>query len=229
MLLNSHCTINLDIQCRYLYRKTAGNSAYKAGGYQSAIVAYSKAIEADNSNAALYTNRAAASLMLLRYKEALIDCDSALVRDSANSKAFFRKATALKGLGLIAEAIAALTEGLKYDPKSGTAIKDKEVLELAVLKISELKLLVAAKQYTICLPPIERLQSSIGSNFRALNILKAECLMHLKRTEEAYNLTNTMVSCRFIFHFLVILINASHSRKFYVVIMNTFIFRICFR
>lgn len=178
----------------HVFRKTAGNSAYKAGEYQSAIAAYSKAILADSSNAALFTNRAAASLMLLQYKEALDDCNSALVRDSTNSKAYFRKATALKGLGLIEEAIAALTEGLRYDPKSGTALKDKEVLEQAVIKVAELKLLMAGKQYTTCMPQIDRLQSLIGSNFRALNFLKAECLMNLKRPEEAYNLTNVMVS-----------------------------------
>lgn len=50
--------------------------------------------------------------MLLQYKEAIQDCDAALVLENGNSKAFFRKATALKGLGQLTEAIATLNKGM---------------------------------------------------------------------------------------------------------------------
>lgn len=85
---------------------------YKAKNYQGAIASYTKAIELDANNAALLTNRAAASLMILQYKEAIQDCDAALAIDKENSKAYFRKATALKGLGKLSEAIAALDKGM---------------------------------------------------------------------------------------------------------------------
>jgi tetratricopeptide (TPR) repeat protein len=88
-----------------------GNDFYKNKNYQSAIASYTKAIELDEKNAALLTNRAAAALMLLQYKEALHDCDAALALEKDNSKAYFRKATALKGLGKLNEAIAALNKG----------------------------------------------------------------------------------------------------------------------
>jgi tetratricopeptide (TPR) repeat protein len=88
-----------------------GNDFYKAKNYSAAIASYTKAIELDTTSAALLTNRAAASLMLLQYKEAIQDCDAALAIESDNSKAYFRKATALKGLGKLNEAIAALNKG----------------------------------------------------------------------------------------------------------------------
>lgn len=93
-------------------RKGKGNEFYKGKNYQSAINSYTKAIELDSTNAALLTNRAAAALMLLQYKEAIQDCDAALVLENGNSKAFFRKATALKGLGQLTEAIATLNKGM---------------------------------------------------------------------------------------------------------------------
>jgi tetratricopeptide (TPR) repeat protein len=102
--LNSHITVS--------NRKVKGNDFYKAKNYSAAIASYTKAIELDTTSAALLTNRAAASLMLLQYKEAIQDCDAALVIENDNSKAYFRKATALKGLGKLNEAIAALNKGI---------------------------------------------------------------------------------------------------------------------
>ena len=63
------------------------------------------------NSAALLTNRAAAQLMLLNYKEAMDDCNAAILLDNTNSKAYFRKATALKGLGRLTDAIASLDKG----------------------------------------------------------------------------------------------------------------------
>ena len=123
-----------------LKRKNKGNEFYHAKNYKSAIESYSKALEdldAGNSAIAvavvsstyisLLLNRAAALLMLLQYREALTDCDRAISMDgNGNSKALFRKATALKGLGRLDEAIAALDSGLILDPKSGTALAEKQ-------------------------------------------------------------------------------------------------------
>ena len=74
----------------YVFRKNDGNAKYKAKDYRGAIsksytliscrnfdifnihsetVSYGKAIESDTENVSLLTNRAAAYLMLLQYKE----------------------------------------------------------------------------------------------------------------------------------------------------------------
>eukprot|EP01035_Chromulina_nebulosa_P034542 gene34543-46354_t len=138
--------------------KNKGNEFYHAKNYKSAIEAYSKALEdldAGNSAAvqavavapstyvSLLLNRAAALLMLLQYREALVDCDRAISLDgNGNSKALFRKATALKGLGRLDEAIAALDGGLALDPKSGTALAEKQTLVRATAQLSEAKSLL---------------------------------------------------------------------------------------
>ena len=72
-----------------------------------AIASYTTAITLDKTNPAYLTNRAAAHLMIQQYKEALADCDAALFIGGAGdkSKAYFRKATALKGLGKLDAAI----------------------------------------------------------------------------------------------------------------------------
>ena len=175
-------------------RKGKGNDFYKSKNYEAAIAAYSKAIAFDVGSAALLTNRAAAALMLLQYKEAIQDCDAALAIESDNSKAYFRKATALKGLGKLNEAIAALNKGLEFDPRSTTALADKAAFINAQAKIVEIKGMVEMKQYQMALRQIETISKEIGSNFRDFNILKIEALLELSRPEEAYNLSNLMVS-----------------------------------
>ncbi len=169
-----------------------------AKSYQPAIAAYTKAINLDSSNAALLTNRAAASLMLLLYNEAIQDCNAALALDSSNSKAYFRKATALKGLGKLPEAIAALNKGLEFDPRSATALADKSALLSAQEKIVEIKNLLVMKQYQMALRQIEIVTKEVGGNFRDFNILKVEALLELNRPEEAYNLSNLMVRIAFL-------------------------------
>lgn len=164
-----------------------------AKSYQPAIAAYTKAINLDSTNAALLTNRAAASLMLLLYNEAIQDCNAALALDSSNSKAYFRKATALKGLGKLPEAIAALNKGLEFDPLSKTALADKSSLLSAQEKIAEIKNLLVMKQFQMALRQIENVTKEVGGNFRDFNILKVEALLELSRPEEAYNLSNLMV------------------------------------
>ena len=175
------------------HRKVRGNDFYKAKNYESAVSAYTQAIALDGTNAAIKTNRAAAYLMQLMYKEAKDDCDAALAIDSANSKALFRKATALKGLGKLEEAIATLDEGLKHDPNSAAALAEKDSLEKAKIKIQELKDLMTAKKFGTALTQVDLLIKQIGTNFRAVNLLKVECLIELSRPEDAYNLSNIMV------------------------------------
>lgn len=131
--------------------------------------------------------------MLLLYAEAIQDCNAALALESNNSKAYFRKATALKGLGKLTEAIVALDKGLEHDPRSATALADKSALLNAQAKIEEIKGLIVMKQFQMALRQIELVTKEIGSNFRDFNILKVEALLELSRPEEAYNLSNLMM------------------------------------
>ncbi len=177
----------------YSYRKAKGNEFYKIKNYKEAIEAYSRAIALDPTNALLYTNRAAASLMTLQYKEAVQDSDQAIALDANCAKAFFRKATALKGLGNIDGAIDALTAGLTSDPTNSVALQDKTTLLNAKAKITQARDLLERRLYSQTLTIIDQIAKDIGNAHREVNTMKVKALLALKRNEEALNLTNAMV------------------------------------
>ena len=82
--------------------KEKANNFYKDKEYRKAIDAYSNAIEFNPENALYYLNRAAASLMLFLFRDAITDCDKVILLNFdkiTNAKAYFRKVTAFKGLG----------------------------------------------------------------------------------------------------------------------------------
>lgn len=204
-----------DVRATIEQLKNDGNNDYKNKKYAESIASYGRAIQLINSSSSnsngsddseemviemdpsllisLLTNRAAAYLMLLQYKEANSDCDHAIKLDPTNAKAFIRRATALKGLGLIDQAISSLDQGLQHDPTNNVAKQEKQSLLNAKAKLGTIKDLMAAKQYTMALLQIDALLKVVGSSSRELNLLKIEALLELNRPEEAYNLSNTQV------------------------------------
>eukprot|EP00210_Caulerpa_lentillifera_P006244 g5965.t1 len=60
------------------YLKDKADAFYKQGNYQSAISAYSKAIEADQEGFRCYANRAASYFAIEDYSSCVSDCSSAL-------------------------------------------------------------------------------------------------------------------------------------------------------
>lgn len=100
------------------------------------------------------------------------------------------------GLGLLDTAIEALNSGLVHDPSSSTAAKDRDILNATRLKLLDLQQLIREKKFRVALPQIEKLIKDVGSGFRDLNLMRVECLLELKRTLEAYNVTNSMVRLR---------------------------------
>lgn len=184
-------------------RKNKGNDFYHAKDYKAAVESYSKSMQELDSNetvsavtsASLLLNRAAALLMLLQYREALSDCEKAISLDSSNSKAHFRKATSLKGLGRLEDAVRVLNIGLALDPKSGTALMEKDALNKAILQLSEAKQLMKERKFRLALNKSDELSRAIGagSNSREVSLLRLEALLELTRVEEAYNLSNSMV------------------------------------
>lgn len=208
----------MDVKASIEHLKNDGNNDYKNKKYAGSIASYSRAIQLINSISngginsngssdseemmieidpslliSLLTNRAAAYLMLLQYKEANSDCDQAIKLDPTNAKAFIRRATALKGLGLIDQAISSLEQGLQHDPTNNVAKQEKQSLLEAKAKLSTIKDLMKAKQCSMALLQIDALLKVVGSSSRELNLLKIEALLELNRPEEAYNLSNTQV------------------------------------
>lgn len=205
-------TILISLHCRF-ERKNKGNEYYHGKKYKEAIEAYSQAIDdlentksvsavPPSTTASLLLNRAAALLMLLQYREALIDCERAISLDSTNSKSYFRKATALKGLGRFNEALNSLGIGLELDPKSGTALAEKESVTKAISLLSEAHSLLRDRKFRLALSKTEDLAKVVaaGSNSREVSLIKIEALIELNRVEEAYNLSNSMVRSALVHH-----------------------------
>lgn len=131
--------------------------------------------------------------MVLQYKQAADDCELAIRYDNTNSKAYFRRATALKGLGKLDEAIAAISSGLEIEPTNATALREKEALMGAKGQWEQVRLLISSKQWSKALFFLDPLIRELGSGSRELNIMKVECLVETRRFEEALNLSNAIM------------------------------------
>eukprot|EP01114_Cavostelium_apophysatum_P022679 TRINITY_DN8287_c0_g1_i2.p1 TRINITY_DN8287_c0_g1~~TRINITY_DN8287_c0_g1_i2.p1 ORF type:complete len:359 (-),score=110.12 TRINITY_DN8287_c0_g1_i2:15-1091(-) len=77
-------------------KKQEGNDAFSSGKTQEAFDLYTACLEIDPDNASvnstLYCNRAAASMKLKNYNEAIEDCSKAIDLDPAYLKAYIRRA-----------------------------------------------------------------------------------------------------------------------------------------
>ena len=79
--------------------KNQGNEAFAKKDFDSAMNLYSQAISLEPDNHVLYSNRAAAYLGQEKYNEAIEDANVAIRLQPSFTKGYFRKATALQGLG----------------------------------------------------------------------------------------------------------------------------------
>ena len=80
-------------------KKEAGNAAFQAKDLDGAIKLYTEAIELDELNHILYSNRAAAYLLKKDYENARSDCKKCLELEPLFVKAMLRLANAERGLG----------------------------------------------------------------------------------------------------------------------------------
>ena len=78
--------------------KDMGNTQYKAGQYDAALLSYGQAIELCPEVAAYYGNRAAAALMKRQYKLAVQDCLQATKLNGSFARGFQRAGTLLHPL-----------------------------------------------------------------------------------------------------------------------------------
>ncbi|VVB00073.1 unnamed protein product [Arabis nemorensis] len=97
--------------------KEQGNEFFKQKKFNEAIDCYSRSI-ALSPNAVAYANRAMAYLKIKRYREAEVDCTEALNLDDRYIKAYSRRATARKELGMLKEAKEDAEFALRLEPQS---------------------------------------------------------------------------------------------------------------
>lgn len=108
--------------------KSMGNKFFQAGDYRKAVRLYTRAIELDSTNAALYSNRSAA--YLLGGKQMGIDTRSMALRDAEKTvklkptwfKGFSRRGDALFKLERYVEAAEAYESALELDPGNSAIV-----------------------------------------------------------------------------------------------------------
>lgn len=98
--------------------KERGNAALADNHLDEAIKCYSEALELDEKNAVLYSNRSAAYAKAGLYERSLQDAEKAIELRPDWAKAYSRKGAALAYLGRRHEACAAYESGLQYDPEN---------------------------------------------------------------------------------------------------------------
>lgn len=91
--------------------KERGNAALTAGKFEEAIQAYSDAINQDESNHVLYSNRSAAYLKAGKFQDALNDAEKTIQINSAWAKGYSRKGAALFALEKYDEAFTCYNKG----------------------------------------------------------------------------------------------------------------------
>ncbi|XP_034389673.1 mitochondrial import receptor subunit TOM34 [Cyclopterus lumpus] len=106
--------------------KEEGNALVKKGEHKKAIEKYSQSIKHNPTEITTYTNRALCYLSVKQYRDAVRDCDEALVIDSGNIKALYRRAQALLELKDVKGCEDNLNTLLQVDPKNVAALKMME-------------------------------------------------------------------------------------------------------
>lgn len=98
--------------------KEEGNRLMRGGDFDGAIAMYTRAIAADPRNHILYSNRSAAYAGRGAFEESLNDASSVCLLAPDWVKGHARKASALKQLGRLPEAIAAYERACALAPDS---------------------------------------------------------------------------------------------------------------
>merc|ERR1719473_962443 len=103
------------------FKKKEGNARFKEANYQQAAVLYTEAISLDDTQHALYSNRAACFLKLGWYAQARDDAQACVKLAPEFAKGHFRLALALQAEESYAEACAAFTKALNLEPSNKEA------------------------------------------------------------------------------------------------------------
>ncbi|KAL1767844.1 sperm-associated antigen 1 [Sigmodon hispidus] len=117
----SGCTPDMADENLFQVLKEEGNQLVKDKHYKDAISKYSKCLEMNSKECAIYTNRALCYLKLGQFEEAKLDCEQALRIDGENVKACYRLALAQEGLKNCQESLADPSQALLLQPDAGEA------------------------------------------------------------------------------------------------------------
>ncbi|KAI3656961.1 hypothetical protein MP638_004192 [Amoeboaphelidium occidentale] len=117
-------TTDTELTAEHLKRQ--GNAAFQSGDYNTSIKLFTNAIQKDNANHVLYSNRSASYCGLKEYEKALEDAEKCVGLSPEWGKGYGRKGAALFGLGKFDDAVASYEKGLQLDPNNAALKKGLE-------------------------------------------------------------------------------------------------------
>uniref|UniRef100_A0AAV1TWV0 J domain-containing protein n=1 Tax=Peronospora matthiolae TaxID=2874970 RepID=A0AAV1TWV0_9STRA len=165
--------------------KSQGNELYKRGDYQRAIDKYSQAIDAAPTVVAYYGNRAAASFMLGKHKDVVMDCNRAIVFDPMYMKGYVRKAKAQLAMGDNEAALKTYQTGLIRDPNNSTLLSEKRTLEMALSQVQRGKEHLAAGKFSQAVAMFDS-AAQVCTGSSKIKLLRGEALIGCERYDEAF-------------------------------------------
>lgn len=165
-------------------KKNAGNELYKLKQYSGALQLYSEAINLCPDSPAYYGNRAATYMMLGDYRAALRDAKQSVQIDASFEKGYMRIAKCSLLMGDLIATEQAIKKFLELDPPN-QALRP-ELISLKQLRdLNEKAVNCYDKQdYRTCLYHCDNAIKIAPASIQ-YKLLKAECLAHLERFDEA--------------------------------------------
>lgn len=115
--------------------KEQGNVALASENYAEAIDIYTKAIQLDDKNHVLYSNRSAAYVKAGKYEEALQDANKTIELNPTWVKGYSRKGSALSFMQKYGDALSAYAEGLKQDPTNAALLQGSAEAKQSLLSM----------------------------------------------------------------------------------------------
>jgi len=99
-------------------KREAGNNMFRANDFMQAAMEYTESVRLDPTVAAVWGNRSQCWLKLGDHDKALADAIKCTEIDASNAKGWFRRGMSLHAMQRYQEALPALLEAEKLDPKN---------------------------------------------------------------------------------------------------------------
>lgn len=172
--------------------KNEGNNFYKNAKYRESIDLYTKAIELCPKNASYYGNRAAAYLMINKFKECIDDSKTATEIDSKFIKGYLREGKAHLFLGDYKSALRSFYKIKELEPTNSTIDVDIQNSNAVKHFNDSANAAYEADDYRKVVYLVDRALQHSGFCNQFLT-LKAECLALLGRYQESQEIVNDLV------------------------------------
>lgn len=172
--------------------KNDGNTCYKNGKYRDAIDQYSRAITLCPQTPAYYSNRAAAYMMINKYKEAVSDARQATQLDDKFVKGYLREGKSHLCLGDYNAALRCFEKLKEIEPTNTSADVD-------IHNANAVKQFHAAAKLSYQDSDFRKVVYLMGramqhaTHSMPFTLLKAECLALLGRYQESQEIANGIV------------------------------------